>query len=95
MITNFFCVMVFLIFIGASLFSLVFRGFGGDEQVREFLDTLPGGVFTSGDDEALFMYQSGAPNYNQIHAELIGPADTGRSDALCCGTITYRSFRLP
>jgi len=37
--------MVFLIFIGASLFSLVFRGFGGDETVREILTGLPGGVF--------------------------------------------------
>ena len=36
--------MVFLIFIGASLFSLVFRGFGGDEIVREILTDLPGGV---------------------------------------------------
>jgi tripartite ATP-independent transporter DctM subunit len=36
--------MVFLILIGASLFSLVFRGFGGDELVREFLLSLPGGV---------------------------------------------------
>ncbi len=37
--------MVFLIFIGASLFSLVFRGFGGDEMVKELLTDLPGGVF--------------------------------------------------
>jgi tripartite ATP-independent transporter DctM subunit len=37
--------MVFLIFIGASLFSLVFRGFGGDDLVRELLSSLPGGVF--------------------------------------------------
>jgi len=37
--------MVFLIFIGASVFSLVFRGFGGDETVRELLLDLPGGVF--------------------------------------------------
>ncbi|MDZ7661368.1 TRAP transporter large permease subunit [Thiohalophilus sp.] len=36
--------MVFLIFIGASLFSLVFRGFGGDEAVRDILTSLPGGV---------------------------------------------------
>jgi len=36
--------MVFLIFIGASLFSSVFRGFGGDDIVREFLSQLPGGV---------------------------------------------------
>lgn len=37
--------MVFLIFIGASLFSLVFRGFGGDEMIAEHLSSLPGGVF--------------------------------------------------
>jgi tripartite ATP-independent transporter DctM subunit len=37
--------MVFLIFIGASIFSLVFRGFGGDEVVEELLTNLPGGVF--------------------------------------------------
>jgi tripartite ATP-independent transporter DctM subunit len=36
--------MVFLILIGASVFSLVFRGYGGDEVVREFLTSLPGGV---------------------------------------------------
>ena len=36
--------MVFLILIGAAVFSLVFRGFGGDELVREFLSDLPGGV---------------------------------------------------
>ncbi|VAW90923.1 TRAP dicarboxylate transporter, DctM subunit, unknown substrate 6 [hydrothermal vent metagenome] len=37
--------MVFIIFIGASLFSLVFRGYGGDETVREILTDLPGGTF--------------------------------------------------
>ena len=37
--------MVFVILIGASLFSLVFRGFGGDETVHEFLSSLPGGEF--------------------------------------------------
>ena len=37
--------MVFLILIGASIFSLVFRGFGGDDLVRDFLMNLPGGVF--------------------------------------------------
>ncbi|MEJ2693128.1 MAG: TRAP transporter large permease subunit [Candidatus Thiodiazotropha sp.] len=36
--------MVFLIFIGASLFSLVFRGFGGDEMVTDLLTDLPGGT---------------------------------------------------
>jgi tripartite ATP-independent transporter DctM subunit len=37
--------MVFLILIGASVFSLVFRGFGGDELVADLLTGLPGGVF--------------------------------------------------
>ncbi len=36
--------MVFFIFIGAAIFSLVFRGFEGDELVTEFLTGLPGGV---------------------------------------------------
>jgi tripartite ATP-independent transporter DctM subunit len=36
--------MVFLILIGASIFSLVFRGYGGDDGVRAVLETLPGGV---------------------------------------------------
>jgi len=36
--------MVFLIFVGAALFSLVFRGFGGDDLVTELLTGLPGGV---------------------------------------------------
>ncbi len=36
--------MVFLILIGASVFSLVFRGFGGDDGVRSILESLPGGV---------------------------------------------------
>lgn len=36
--------MVFLILIGASVFSLVFRGYGGDEVVRDWLTGLPGGV---------------------------------------------------
>lgn len=39
------CSMVFVIFIGASVFSLVFRGFGGDETVHQLLTSLPGGVF--------------------------------------------------
>lgn len=37
--------MVFMILIGASLFSLVFRGFGGDELVHDMLSDLTGGVF--------------------------------------------------
>ena len=33
--------MIFFILIGASVFSLVFRGFGGDEIIQEFLLNLP------------------------------------------------------
>ena len=36
--------MVFFILIGASMFSLVFRGYGGDELVHAWLAGLPGGV---------------------------------------------------
>jgi len=35
--------MVFMILIGASVFSLVFRGYSGDDLVRDFLTGLPGG----------------------------------------------------
>ena len=35
--------MVFFILIGASLFSLVFRGFGGDLIVENFITEIPGG----------------------------------------------------
>jgi len=37
--------MVFTVLIGASLFTLVFRGFGGEEAVKHFFDALPGGLF--------------------------------------------------
>ena len=36
---------VFVILIGASMFSLVFRGFGGDEMIEHFLSNLPGGLY--------------------------------------------------
>jgi tripartite ATP-independent transporter DctM subunit len=36
--------MVFMILIGASIFSLVFRGYSGDDGVRAVLHGLPGGV---------------------------------------------------
>ncbi|MCB1733488.1 MAG: TRAP transporter large permease subunit, partial [Halieaceae bacterium] len=36
--------MVFMILIGAAVFSLVFRGFGGEELIHEFFHSLPGGV---------------------------------------------------
>ncbi|HQZ30782.1 MAG TPA: TRAP transporter large permease subunit [Arenimonas sp.] len=35
--------MVFAILVGAALFSLVFRGYGGDDLVHEVLTSLPGG----------------------------------------------------
>jgi tripartite ATP-independent transporter DctM subunit len=36
--------MIFVILIGATLFSLVFRGLGGDDLVHRTLSNLPGGV---------------------------------------------------
>ena len=37
--------MVFVILLGASVFSLVFRGLGGEEIVTDVLSTMPGGAF--------------------------------------------------
>ena len=37
--------MVFFILLGASIFSLVFRGFGGDDLVQTFFTDMPGGVW--------------------------------------------------
>jgi tripartite ATP-independent transporter DctM subunit len=39
--------MVFMILIGASIFSLVFRGLEGDEVIYKLLTELPGGIFGS------------------------------------------------
>jgi tripartite ATP-independent transporter DctM subunit len=36
--------MIFLILIGATMFSLVFRGLGGDDMVHRALENLPGGA---------------------------------------------------
>ena len=36
---------VFIILIGASMFSLVFRGFQGDEMISNFLTNIPGGEY--------------------------------------------------
>ncbi len=36
--------MVFIILVGAALFSLAFRGFGGDEYIEHILTDLPGGT---------------------------------------------------
>lgn len=37
--------MVFVILLGASVFSLVFRGFGGDHMVAAIFESMPGGEF--------------------------------------------------
>lgn len=37
--------MVFFILIGASIFSLVFRGYGGDELVHSLFESMPGGLW--------------------------------------------------
>ena len=39
--------MVFMILLGSSIFSLVFRGFGGDDLITSVFMDLPGGVFTA------------------------------------------------
>ena len=39
--------MVFMILLGSSIFSLVFRGFGGDDLITSVFMDLPGGVFSA------------------------------------------------
>lgn len=39
--------MVFMILIGAAVFSLVFRGFGGEELIQHFFEQLPGGTWAA------------------------------------------------
>jgi tripartite ATP-independent transporter DctM subunit len=39
--------MVFLILIGAALFSLIFRGFGGEQLIEDIFTNLPGGKFAA------------------------------------------------
>tara|TARA_B110000444_G_C18787131_1_gene570517 strand:+ start:1 stop:1185 length:1185 start_codon:yes stop_codon:yes gene_type:complete len=39
--------MVFMILLGSSIFSLVFRGFGGDDLITGVFADLPGGVFSA------------------------------------------------
>ena len=38
--------MVFIILLGAAMLTSAFRGFGGEELVKEFLTTLPGGFWS-------------------------------------------------
>ena len=38
--------MVFIILLGATMLTAAFRGFGGEEYVKEFLQSLPGGFWT-------------------------------------------------
>ena len=51
--------MVFMILIGASFFSLVFRGFGGDDIVHEVLHGLPGGIVAAMFIVVLLMFALG------------------------------------
>ena len=39
--------MVFIILVGASVFSLIFRGLGGEELIEQIFNSIPGGLFGS------------------------------------------------
>ena len=39
--------LVFIILLGAAMLTSAFRAFGGEELVREFLNSLPGGFWTT------------------------------------------------
>ena len=51
--------MVFVILIGATMFSLAFRGFGGDEYIEHWLESLPGGTVSAIIVVMLFMFLLG------------------------------------
>jgi len=51
--------MVFVILIGAALFSLVFRGLGGDDTIHDLLQSLPGGAWTAVAAVMLIMFLLG------------------------------------
>ena len=51
--------MVFFILIGATVFSLVFRGFGGDHLVTRWLTDVPGGVWGAFTAVMLLMFMLG------------------------------------
>ena len=38
--------MVFIILLGAAMLTAAFRGFGGEEYVKDFLQSLPGGFWS-------------------------------------------------
>ena len=51
--------MVYLILVGATIFSSVFRGFGGDTLIEEWLTGLPGGAMTATLVVMLLIFLSG------------------------------------
>ncbi len=50
---------VFIVVIGASVFSQVFRGYGGDELASRLLNNLPGGAFSAVLAVMLFLFLLG------------------------------------
>lgn len=51
--------MVFIILVGATLFTLAFRGYGGDDAVHEILTSLPGGTLSAIVAVMFFMFLLG------------------------------------
>ena len=51
--------MVYLILVGATIFSSIFRGFGGEELIESLLMDLPGGVFSATLIVMLFIFLLG------------------------------------
>ena len=51
--------MIYLILIGATIFSSVFRGFGGEDLIESFLTALPGGILSATFVIMLFIFLLG------------------------------------
>ena len=82
--------MVFMILIGASLFSLVFRGFGGDELVQALLSDLPGGTITAVFAVMLVMFLLGFVldfiEITFVVVPIVGPVLMAMGSVLRCST---------
>jgi tripartite ATP-independent transporter DctM subunit len=51
--------MIYLILVGATIFSSVFRGFGGEDLIENFLTGLPGGILSATFIVMLFIFVLG------------------------------------
>ena len=86
--------MVFLILIGASVFTLVFRGFGGDDAVHALLTQLPGRVIRSdGHSDADHVFPGLCARFYRNYIRRCAHRRAGTSDAGCRSRLARNNDR--